>query len=109
MTDRNGGTNENKNRQRLDQMEDVIQSMITLVLEQGKLSDKQHEQTMAEIRAQRAEHRQEHAAFLKTLREQHAVFSEEVQGLITLQKEHRIDIMALFEGQKNLREGKKNG
>jgi hypothetical protein len=65
-------------------MEDVIQSMITLTLEQGKMYDKQHEQTMAEIREQRAE----------------------IQDLITLQKEHRIDIMALFQSQKNLREGK---
>jgi hypothetical protein len=84
MSDRNGGTNENENRKRLDHMEDVIQSMITLTLEQGKMYDKQHEQTMAEIREQRAE----------------------IQDLITLQKEHRIDIMALFQSQKNLREGK---
>lgn len=84
MSDQNGGTNENENRKRLDHMEDVIQSMITLTLEQGKMYDKRHEQTMAEIREQRAE----------------------IQDLITLQKEHRIDIMALFQSQKNLREGK---
>jgi hypothetical protein len=63
MSDRNGGTNENENRKRLDHMEDVIQSMITLTLEAGQ-----------DVRpAARAE--------------------------------HRIDIMALFESQKYLREG----
>jgi hypothetical protein len=77
MSERNG-TNENENRRRLDQMEDVIQNMITLTLEQGKMYDRQHEQTMAEIREQRAE----------------------IQDLIMLQKEHRIDIMALFQAQK---------
>jgi hypothetical protein len=81
MSERNGGMGENENRQRLDQMNDVIQSMITLVLEQGKMFDRRHEQTMAEIKEQRAE----------------------IQDLITLQKEQRIDIMALFEGNKNLR------
>jgi hypothetical protein len=81
MSERNGGTGENENRQRLDQMSDVIQGMITLVLEQGKMFDHRHEQTMAEIKEQRAE----------------------IQDLITLQKEQRIDIMALFEGNKNLR------
>ncbi len=82
MSDLNGGTGENENRLRLDRMNDVIQSMITLTLEQGKLYDRQHEQTMAEIREQRAE----------------------IQDLIMLQKEHRIDIMALFEGQKSLQQ-----
>jgi phage/plasmid primase-like uncharacterized protein len=83
MSDRNGGTSENENRRRLDQIEDVIQSMITLTLEQGKMYDRQHEQTLAEIREQRAE----------------------IQDLIALQKEHRIDIMALFQSQKNLKGG----
>ena len=70
MSERNG-TNENDNRRRLDQMEDVIQSMITLTLEQGKLSTLRHEQTL-----------------------------EEIRELINLQKEQRIDIMALFQIQK---------
>jgi hypothetical protein len=74
MSERNGGTNESENRRRLDQIEDVIQSMITLVLEQGKVYDRQHEHAIAEIREQRAE----------------------IQDLIALQKEHPIDIMALF-------------
>ncbi len=52
-------------------MEDVIQSMITLTLEQSKLNTLRHEQTLAEIRE-----------------------------LIELQKEQRIDIMALFQLQK---------
>jgi hypothetical protein len=81
MSDLNGGS-ENENQRRLDDMNDVIQSMITLTLEQGKIYDRLHEQAMAEIREQRAE----------------------IQELITLQREHRIDIMALFEGNKTLRE-----
>jgi hypothetical protein len=78
MAEGNGASGENQNARRLDQMENVIQSMITLALEQGKMYDKMHEQHMAEIREQRAE----------------------IQDLIVLQKEHRIDIMALFELQK---------
>jgi hypothetical protein len=73
MSERNG-TSENENRKRLDQMEDVIQSMITLTLEQGKLSTLRHQETM-----------------------------EEIRELLNLQKEQRIDIMALFQAQKNLR------
>lgn len=69
MSELNGGTGENENRLRLDRMNDVIQSMIALTLEQGKMNDRRHEQVM-----------------------------EEIQDLITLQREHRIDIMALFEG-----------
>jgi hypothetical protein len=49
----------------------------------------QHERTMAEL----AEIRAHHTAFVKTLREQHAVFTDEVRDLIILQKEHRIDNM----------------
>jgi hypothetical protein len=67
MSERHG-TSENDNRRRLDQMEDLIQSMITLILEQGKLYDRQHAQTM-----------------------------EEIRKLLNLQKEHPIDIMALFQ------------
>jgi len=100
MSERNGGTGENENRLRRDRMNDVIQSMIALTLEQGKLSDQRHKEVMAEIAQQRALNN----AFLKTLREQHAVFSEEVGDLIALQKEQRIDIMALFAGNKELRE-----
>ena len=107
MSELNGGTGENENRLRLDRMNDVIQSMIALTLEQGKMYDRQHEQVMAEIKAQRAEIAevaQQNAQFVKTLREQHAVFTEEVRDLIILQKEQRIDIMALFAGNKQLRE-----
>ena len=107
MSELNGGTGENENRLRLDRMNDVIQSMITLTLEQGKMYDRQHQQVMAEIEAQRAaiaEVAQQNAQFVKTLREQHAVFTEEVRDLIILQKEQRIDIMALFAGNKQLRE-----
>ncbi len=74
MSETNGGR-ENQNSRRLDQMQDVIQSMIALALEESKLSKLRHTQVM-----------------------------EEIQELIILQKEHRIDIMALFEANKNLRE-----
>jgi hypothetical protein len=56
-------------------MEDVIQSMITLVLEQSKLSGKQHEEAMEELREMRE-----------------------------LQREQRVDIMALFDGNRELRD-----
>ena len=75
MSERNGGTGENENRLRLDQMNDVIQSMITLTLEQSKMNTLRHEQIM-----------------------------EEIRDLFTLQKEQRVDILALFEGNKGLRE-----
>lgn len=77
MSERNGQSN-NDNRHRLDQIQNLIQSMITSAQEQGKMYDRQHEQMMAEIREQRAE----------------------IQDLIVLQKEHRIDIMALFQSQR---------
>jgi hypothetical protein len=118
MSELNGGTGENENRLRLDRMNVVIQSMITLTLDQGKMYDRQHAQTMTEIKAQRHEFTLQHertmaemaeirahdTAFVKTLREQHTVFTEEVRDLITLQKERRIDIMALFAANKQLRE-----
>jgi hypothetical protein len=118
MSELNGGTGENENRLRLDRMNDVIQSMIALTLERGKMNDREHQQVMAEITAQAqeftlqheramaelAEIRAQQAAFVKTLREQHTVFTYEVRDLIILQKEHRIDIMALFAGNKELRE-----
>jgi hypothetical protein len=44
-----------------------------------------------------AEIREQHVALVKTLREQQTVFSQEVQDLLALQKEQRIDIMALFQ------------
>jgi hypothetical protein len=93
MSELNGGSSENENRLRLDRMNDVIQSMITLTLEQGKMSEQRHKETMSEM-----------AAFVKTLREQHAVFTDEIRDLITLQKEQRIDIMVLFAGNRQLRE-----
>lgn len=71
---------------RLDRMEAVIHSMIDAMQEQSKVWTKQHEENMAEIRESRAE----------------------IQELITLQKEHRIDIMALFEGSKGIREQSAN-
>jgi hypothetical protein len=79
MSELNGG--EGDNRRRLDQMEDVIQSMIALVLEQGKLYDRQHQQAMEEISEVRGS----------------------IRELLELQKEHRVDIMALFQTRK--REG----
>ena len=111
MSELNGGTGENENRLRLDRMNDVIQSMIALTLEQGKMYDRQHGQVMTEIKdkheramAEMAEIRAHLTAFVKTLREQHAVFTDEVRDLITLQKEQRVDIMALFAGNKQLRD-----
>jgi hypothetical protein len=41
--------------------------------------------------------------FIRTTREGHQMFMEEVHSLIDLQKEQRIDIMALFEGNKHVR------
>jgi hypothetical protein len=104
MSELNGGTGETENRLRLDRMNDVIQSMITLTLDQGKMYDRQHQQVMTEIQAQRAETRKQFGLFRKTLHEQHAVFTDEVRYLVTLQKEQRIDIMVLFAGNKELRE-----
>jgi hypothetical protein len=125
MSELNGGTGEGESRRRMDEMRDVIQSLIALTHEQGKVSAQRHEETMAEMAVQRqewamqhertmaelaemgkqlAETGRQHATFVKILREQHIVFTEEVQDLITLQKEHRIDIMALFEANKGLRE-----
>ncbi len=54
MSERSSAS-EDENRRRLDQMEDVIQSMITLTLEQSKMYDRQREQMIAEIREQRTE------------------------------------------------------
>jgi hypothetical protein len=82
MSELNGGAGENESGQRLDRMNAVIQSRITLVVEQGKMYDRRYEQTMTELAKQHAE----------------------IQDLITLQKEYRVDIMALFEGNKNLRD-----
>ena len=47
--------------------------------------------------AELAEIREQHVAFVKRLREQHSVFSLEVQDLPALQKEQGIDIVALFQ------------
>ena len=104
MSELNGGTGEGESRRRMDEMRDVIQSLIALTHEQGKVSAQRHEEAMAEMGKQLAETGRQHATFVKILREQHIVFTEEVQDLITLQKEHRIDIMALFEANKGLRE-----
>ena len=51
-----------------------------------------HERTMEEMRVMR-----------ETYREQHRDFLEEVRELLALQKEHRIDIMALFQVGKEHR------
>lgn len=73
MSDFNGGS-EQRNFERLNRMEDVIQSMI------------EHSKSMLDvIQAQQSE----------------------IQDLIVLQKEMRIDIMALFEGNKLTRESNK--
>lgn len=62
-----------------------------------------HEKSMEEMRVMR-----------ETYREQHTQFLDEVRELLALQKEHRIDIMALFQVGKEHRgrienlEGKKD-
>lgn len=86
MAEANGSTGETQNNRRLDKMQDVIQSMITLVHEESKLSTQRHTET------------------IRVIHEAHALFMEEVRELIILQKEHRIDIMALFHSQKNVKE-----
>ena len=67
-------------------MQDVIQSMITLTLEQGKMYDRQHAQAIEEMNRQ------------------HAHAMEELREMREMHKEHRIDIMALFQVNKELRE-----
>jgi hypothetical protein len=81
MSDFNGGS-DNANLRRLDRMEDVIQSMITLVQTQSRMV-------------------QDQAAVWDR---QHLQIMEEIRELISLQKEQRIDIMALFVGNKELRD-----
>jgi len=63
-------------------MRDVINSMLDLTQKQSEAWTKRHNEIMTEIHATH----------------------EEIRDLIILQKEHRIDIMALFQSQKNLRE-----
>ena len=59
-------------------MQAVIQSMVHLVHKQVKASAQQSEET------------------LRVFRGLHAMLMEEVRELLVLQKEQRIDIMALF-------------
>lgn len=66
---------------RMDRLEGVIHSMLDLIQVKAEADTKRHEQVMQEISASR----------------------EEVRDLIALQREHRIDIMALFQGNDNLR------
>jgi hypothetical protein len=61
--------------QRMDRMEAFLQSMVDAF-------QKQHEQTMEVIHGQH----------------------ESIRELIDLQKEHRIDIMALFSSQKDVKQ-----
>ena len=84
MSEFNGG-GENFTNRRLGEMEAVIQSMITLAHEQ---------QTSL-------------TSMLILIKEQHQTFMEEVAALMDLQKEHRVDIMALFAANKGLRESMK--
>ena len=42
-------------------------------------------------------------SYMQLTREQHQLFMEEVHSLMELQREQRVDIMALFEGNKQLR------
>jgi len=86
MAESNGSSGENQNSRRLDEMQAVIQSMIHLVHEQMKASTQQTQEV------------------LHVVRESHLMFMEEVRELITLQKEQRIDIAALFQAQKNVKE-----
>lgn len=58
----------------MDRMEAFLQSMVTAMQEYFRLSTIQHEQT-----------------------------ADEIRDLIVLQKEHRIDIMALFQVNKEQR------
>lgn len=81
MADFNGD-GENQNLQRLNRMEDVIQSMITLVHAQMEVTAAQHTATMTEIRELRGS----------------------IQELLALQREHRIDIMALFQASKDTKQ-----
>ena len=88
MSDRSGGS-ESQNFRRLNRMEDVIHSMTTLVNAQMDLSTAQHNQAMAELRELRA-----------TIKDSR----EEIQDLLSLQREQRFDIMALFNRAKDIRE-----
>ena len=81
MGDTNGGS-ENIHLQRLNRMEDVIQSMITLV----------HENLKAQIQ------------FAQSAQNIINLSRAEIRDLLELQKEQRIDIMALFHANKELRE-----
>ncbi len=77
MSDSNADQ-ENANLQRLNRMEAVMQSMITLSHEQQKSID----ELLDVIKASR----------------------EEIHELLLLQREHRIGIMALFQAEKPNRE-----
>ena len=81
MSDING-SGESEALRRLDRMNDVIQNMITLVHEEAK----------------------ENLAVHQEFRKRHLENMEEIRGLMDLQKEQRIDIMALFTANKDLRE-----
>lgn len=69
---------------RLDRMNDFLQSLTDSMLLQHRLATERHELVMEEIAAQRGE----------------------ISELLALQREHRIDIMALFELSKRARETK---
>jgi hypothetical protein len=88
MSDTNGGS-ENIHLARLDRMENVIQSLITLVHENLKAQREMHQNVLESIR-------ESHQSTLAIIRESRA----EIHDLIELQKEHRIDIMALFQLHK---------
>ena len=77
MSESNGGSESDKSR-RLDRAEELIQQII--IAQAGMLNI--IKESRAEIQESRAE----------------------VHDLITLQREQRIDIMALFEANKELRE-----
>jgi replicative DNA helicase len=75
-----------KFERRMDQINDFLQSMVAAMQEYHRLNTIQHEQIMTEIHTD------------------HAHFMEEMRELRDLQKEQRIDIMALFQLSKETRQ-----
>ncbi len=51
MAEQNGNTGENQNSRHLDQMRDVIHSMIDLIGKQSEAWSKRHDEIMTEIHA----------------------------------------------------------
>jgi hypothetical protein len=79
---------------RMDRMNDFLQSMTESFLEH-------HRVAMEEIKAMREANREQHTLTMDEMREQHTQTMDEIRELLTLQREHRVDIMALFEFNKD--------